>query len=120
MERVSDEKTLLALAAREASVNGDKLDLSAWREAIVYLEVASKQGAPTSLDLKIQTSPDGTTWHDFKPAAAFTQVTGATAAEALQITNFGQWIRAVGTMVGGGTGVGWTYGVTVRGKAAIQ
>jgi len=119
MERVSSEIILLAQAARIDSATGSGVEVGPYRELTVVLRVASKQGSPTSLDVKLQTSTDGTNFGDFKTAQAFTQVTGATALEALQVTCFGRFVRVVATMVGGGASTGWTFGVTAIGKAEV-
>lgn len=115
MARVK-EFSLLAETARIATATGDAVDVSGYTNLVATLYCPTKTGTPTTLDVKLQGSYDGTNFGDFVTAKAFTQIT-TTGTECLEVTNFGgKWIRAVGTMVGGSAGNGWTYSVLVHGK----
>ena len=110
------EYSLLASAARATSENGAAVDVSHSRDLNVVLYVTAITTAPTSLDVTLQTSYDGTNFVAFGTAINFTQVTTATGLQSKQITNFGgKWIRAVATIVGG-TGKTYTFSVLAHGK----
>lgn len=51
-------------------------------------------GTTPTLDVKLQTSPDGTAWADL-PNGAFTQVTTSDSNQALRIENSGAQVRVV-------------------------
>jgi len=110
--------TLFASAARDASVAGDAVDVSHSKDLVVVLRCTVKTGSPTSLDVKLQGSYDGTNFFDFKTALAFTQITAANG-ECLQIANLGaKFIRAYATIVGGTpTTATFTFSVYAHGKS---
>jgi len=110
------EYTLLPSAARDTSENGGAVDVGHSRDLNVVLNVTAITGAPTSLDVTLQTSYNGTNFAAFATAITFTQVTTATGLQTKQITNFGgKWIRAVATIVGG-SGKTYTFSVLAHGK----
>jgi len=112
MARTLKKITLLSSTLRIASANSEYQDAEGWDEAQIFLLVTAKAGSPTTLDVKVTYSSDGgTTYAAPKTAAAFTQVTGSTAAECIQLTDMGGGFRVETTMVGGSTGVGWTFEV---------
>ncbi len=111
--------TLFASGARYQTTNGSCVDVGAANDLVLVLNVSKITGAPTSLDVSIQGSYDGTNFGAFKTAIAFTQVTSATGVECLQVTNFGgRFIRAVATIVGGESGAKeYTFSVYAHGKS---
>jgi len=112
MGRVVSVKTVIASAAYENSASGI-VDVSMYDEVTFVLDVASKEGSPTSLDVALQGSADGNDFGAFKTAQAFTQVTDVAARhiECFPLTNTGGWIKVNAVMVGGSAGNGYTFGV---------
>lgn len=111
--------TLFASSERYATTNGTGVDASGSREFCAVLNVSSVRGAPTSLDVSIQGSYDGTNYGDFKTALAFTQVTTGTGTECLRFTYGGKYLRAVATIVGGASGTkAYTFSVYLLGKSS--
>lgn len=99
--------------AETATGNSDKVDVGRFLEALVFLNVTAASGTTPTLDIKIQTSDDGSDWYDFNPASAFTQKT-ATAKDSLKLTNVGKYIRAVWTI--GGTTPSFTFSLKLVAK----
>ncbi len=80
------------------------------------MNVTAVSGTTPTLAVKLQVSDDGgTTWYDL-PGGAFTSATAATA-QAIQISNFGDTLRAVSTI--GGTTPSFTYAVKLVAKQKI-
>ena len=103
-----NEITLQPLGAVTATGSGSACDVSQYTQALVTLDVTAVSGTTPTMTVKIQTSDDGgTTWYDL-PNASFTQATGATT-QAIQITNFGDMLRAAYTV--GGTTPSFTFSV---------
>lgn len=70
-----------------------------YQNALVTLNCTASSGSSPTLNVKVQISDDGgTTWYDLS-GSSFTQLTG-TGSQAIQITNFGDTIRAVWTITG--------------------
>jgi hypothetical protein len=93
------ELILLANASRAASATGATFDNERGYSGVFYLNVVSCTGGSDALDVKIQDSPDGTTWYD---VVTFTQATAATS-ERKVLTNLGRFLRAIGTNASGAT-----------------
>jgi hypothetical protein len=91
--------TLFSLAARAASTDGIAHDIDRMYSGVFYLNVTACTGGADTLDVKIQDSPDATTWYD---VVAFTQASAATT-ERKTATNLGRYIRAVSTNGAGAT-----------------
>jgi hypothetical protein len=101
-------KTLLSEDNAETTVTGDAVDVRRFSAITLHLDV-TVTGAPTTLDVKLQHSADGTNFGDFKTSVAFTQITTSNANEALRLGACALgWIRAVGTIVGGASGKDYT------------
>jgi hypothetical protein len=110
-------KTLLTGTDSETTDTGDAVDVRRFQAMTLVLRVTEVTGSPTSLDVKLQHSADGTNFGDFKTAVAFTQVTTSTTEESLRLGSVALgWVRAVGTIVGGGTGKDYTYVVYAVGN----
>lgn len=87
-------------------------------EFVAILEADFTSGAGTTLNVKLQTSPDGgTTWVDL-PDAAFTQVGEADASEAIRVSNAGTHVRA-DLSVAGATPQFANVRVTLVGRNAV-
>ncbi|MBR9701037.1 hypothetical protein GOV11_04185 [Candidatus Woesearchaeota archaeon] len=70
--------------ALTASKTTAKISLGPRQKAFIgWLDISANDGS-TTVDAKIQHSPDGTNWVDL---ATFTQVVNLTGQEALQITD---------------------------------
>ena len=111
--------TLLASGERyAATTTGDAVDISAVQDLCLALTVSAITGAPTSLDVKLQASCDGSNFGDFSTAVGFTQVTSAAGTECIRLAGLGaQWLRAVATIVGGvETTATYTFKVLATGK----
>ena len=92
--------TLIPLAERTASGEGNPIDVHEWREITLYLNVTAASaatGSPT-LDVEILSSPDGETWYELD---AFPQMT-ATGTQVKQLEKFG-WYLKIRYVIGGDT-----------------
>jgi len=104
--------TLHASAAETATGQSAGFNVSRFREALVELNVTAVAGTPT-LDMKIQTSDDGTDWYDM--GASFTQITGILKPAVLKLTNFGSFVRGFWTI--GGSTPSFTFTMKLVAKA---
>ena len=104
--------SLFASAERAASANGVTHDCDGMVSGVAFLSVTACAGGADTLDVKIQDSPDGTTWYD---NVAFTQATAATSEKKALVAPFGRYLRAVGT---NGAGATATYSVLASVKGA--
>ncbi|MCE5265726.1 MAG: DUF6385 domain-containing protein [Deltaproteobacteria bacterium] len=88
--------TFLASGLKSAAtVQSTAFDVSAYAEGQICVDVTAEAGTST-LDVIIQTSPDGTTWYTHTVVGQIT-ATGQTVAS---VTNFGKWMR-INYTVGG-------------------
>lgn len=78
-----------------ATVQSTAFDVSAYAEGHICVDVTAEAGIST-LDIIIQTSPDGVTWYTHTVIGQIT-ATGQTIAE---VTNFGKWLRIYYTVGG--------------------
>jgi hypothetical protein len=113
--------TAIAIAARiTANTNGAAVDVSDYTgNALFTLNASAPEGAAQTLDVKLQTSADGSTgWVD--TGISFAQVTtagGASFQTVMASTDgFKRYVRAVGTV--GGSSPAVTFGITITGKKA--
>jgi len=107
--RQSDRVVLTPSAVYSATFNSAKQAVGQYNEIVAVLDVTVDNG--TTLDVKFQVSADnGITWTDL--GVAFTQAAAATV-EAKFLTNFGDCIRTVNTIVG----TSWTFSVKFVGKS---
>ena len=111
----SGSTEIVPSAARTVTVNHDAWDVSKFRGLCVTIDpnVTAASGTSPTLDLIVQQSSDGYTWHDTNDVkgAAFAQVTAVInpAAKSFQIKGNLLRIRAVI----GGTTPSFTYVVTL-------
>lgn len=92
--------TLAASAARTATANGTSVEVGDRGVACMTLDVTAVGGdADETLDVKLQTSEDGSTWRD---VASFTQVlqTGGATSERKSFVGLDRFVRAVWTLAG--------------------
>lgn len=103
-----------AVTARSATANGTAMncnDLEGLGLAVLMCGVVS--GTSPTLDVKIQDSPDGTTWTDVT-GATFTQLTAAGMQKLnLDFNSLQKNVRGVATI--GGTSPSFTFGLTFFG-----
>lgn len=96
----SQRSTLQLSTTQTANGNGTALTSAGpYNSAFVTLNCTAASGTTPTLNVKIQASDDGgTTWFDV-PNGSFTQLT-TTGSQAIQISNFGDTIRAAWTISG--------------------
>lgn len=94
----SVEKRTLMSRALTATANGDSVGLELGYGSFIAHLAVSAINAATTVNAKIQHSPDGSNWYDVESFAA---VAGSAATEAKAITGplFPQ-VRAVATLTG--------------------
>jgi hypothetical protein len=93
-----------------ATRNGDPLEVGMRSDACLELVVTAASGTTPTLDVKLQTSKDGSgtglgAWRD---VASFAQATGA-ASERKSFSGLDRFVRAVATV--GGTTPSFTFSV---------
>lgn len=106
-------KNLFPTAARTTTANGSGVDLQAVKGgAIVIVDSAAGTGTTPTLDLKLQSSPDNSTWTDVS-GAAFTQIINAASQQifGIDVTKCQRYVRAVATI--GGTTPSFTFSVNM-------
>jgi len=96
-----------------ANANSPALDLGAFNEAVIFLKTTAVSGTAPTLDVKVQTSYDGTDWYD--EGTSFTQITAVITPAVRKITNFGNYVRLVFTV--GGTTPSFTVVSQIVAKA---
>lgn len=96
----SVNKLTLSSGAVSGDTNGSSYTLEGLQVDYAGLLNVSALGAGTSLVVKIQTSPDNSTWIDWITFAAKV----ATGAEVIRATTFGMtYVRAIFDFTGGTT-----------------
>jgi hypothetical protein len=105
--------TPFAAAARTATpASSATIDTREANSLVLTLAATAKTGTSPTLDVKAQTSEDGSTWVDVV-SGAFTQLTsGSTlpSSQTLIINHLGAYTKLVST-IGGSSTPGWTYSV---------
>lgn len=106
--RADDRKTrvitLLSSGLKTAATaQSTAFDVSAYTEGQIFVDVTA-EGATSTLDITVQTSPDNSTWYTHTTIGQIT-ATGQTRAA---ITNFGNYLR-INYVVGG---TSFTFSVT--------
>lgn len=105
---------LFPLLSRTASANSRTLNLQNHpaNKVIAYLSSAAGSGGTTTLDIKLQDSPDAVVWADIA-SGSFTQVTTAAVSLRLAPTAaVGSYLRAVATQGAGSTFVYQVWATT--------
>lgn len=103
---------LLAPLARTTSGVSQGINKGDVREGLLLVEVSAVSGTSPTLDVKLQTSPDGASWFDL-PGGALAQIT-ASGNYALKVANFGRFIRVAYSI--GGTTPSFAFKATFVGK----
>lgn len=108
---VNRSDTLHTLGAETATGNSSSMNVGDANECIVFLHVSAVSGTTPTLDVSIQTSEDGTTWHDHNDGT-FTQTTAVRTAATKRLLGLGRFIRA--RWVIAGTSPSFTFYVKVH------
>jgi len=107
--------TPFAAAARTAAApTSAVIDTREANHLVLTLTTTAKTGTSPTLDMKVQTSEDGSTnWVDVA-SGAFTQVTSGTSlpnTQLLIVGKIGAYCRLLGA-IGGSATPGYTFGIT--------
>ena len=94
-------KQTLRSQAMTSTTNGTGVDTLGFGNAMVLLEVGAVTGTSPTMDVKLQDSPDNSTFTDIS-GATLTQVTAANKSQTLSVNLDGKarYIRAVATIAG--------------------
>ena len=71
-----------------------------FEEAVILIDVTAVTGTNPTLDLDVEVSEDNDTWFKLQDV---TQITGVAKSDAVQITNFGKYVRLNNPAAPGGT-----------------
>lgn len=99
--------TLQSSVTKTATFNSASVEIGDQSTARLDLVVSAASGTTPTLDVKLQTSVDGSTWVD---VASFAQQTTTTAGVHKVFTGLDRFVRIVATI--GGTTPSFTYAVT--------
>lgn len=102
----TEDVNLFAAAARTATANGPTIEVGEKGTACLDLACSAASGTTPTLDVKIQTSKDGTTWRD---VASFAQLVAA-GSERKSFVGLDRFARGVATI--GGTTPSFTFSVS--------
>jgi len=104
------------IAARTSTVTATGVDVSAYKGGLIVEQlVGVVSGTTPTLDGKLQSSPDNSTWTDIS-GATFTQVTATDSFQkiGIDVRQGAKYIRYVGTIAG--TTPSFTMGVALLGQ----
>ena len=107
------------VAARTATVTATGTDLRTYKGVVKVCQlVGTVSGTSPTLDGKLQSSPDNSTWTDIT-GATFTQVTAGDSYQSIgvDLRKTGGYVRYVGTIAG--TTPSFTMGVTLIAEKAL-
>lgn len=110
------QTSVSAIAARTATVTSTGIDISGYKGGIIVQQlVGVVSGTTPTLDGKLQSSPDNSTWSDIS-GATFTQVTATDNFQkiGIQVPAAARYLRYVGTIAG--TTPSFTMGVVLLGQ----
>lgn len=110
------QTSVSAIAARTSTVTATGVDISGYKGGLVVQQlVGVVSGTTPTLDGKLQSSPDNSTWTDIS-GATFTQVTATDSFQKIgvQVPAAAKYIRYVGTIAG--TTPSFTMGVVLLGS----
>lgn len=99
----------VAHASGAETVTGQSaaIDVATFDEGVAFLAVTAASGTAPTLDVKVQMSHDGTTWHD--EGTAFAQVMVAATPAVKKLTLIGRSMRYFWTI--GGTTPSFTFSI---------
>ena len=102
-------------AARTITGDSGWVDIGDATEIIAQLDAAAGTGTTPTLDVKFQTSFDGTDANAVDvPAGAFTQVLGAASAQIKSIAVFHRYVKVVHAIAGTTPSFNFGVYITVR------
>ena len=101
-ERGVYEQTDKNSATVDATAGGTSYHVARYTEGVLYVSTEAKSGTTPTLDVKVQTSPDNSTWYDLTNAT-ITQFNDELADRLVEVSNFGKWVRAHYTIGGSGS-----------------
>lgn len=106
---------MVTKSARAITGDSGWIAVGAAKELIAQLDANAGTGTTPTLDVKFQTSFDGTnaTAVDV-PTGAFTQIAGAASMQIKSITQFHRFVKVVWTVTG--TTPSFTFGVYITGR----
>lgn len=105
----------VAKSARTASGASAWLDIGDVRELVMQLQSDAGTGTAPTLDVKLQTSFDGTDANAIDvPTGSFTQVTTGASNQIKAVTVFHPFIKVIWTIAG--TTPSFNFGVYLTGK----
>lgn len=110
------QTSVSAIAARTATVTATGVDISGYKGGVIVQQlVGVVSGTTPTLDGKLQSSPDNSTWTDIS-GATFTQVTATDSFQKIgvQVQAAAKYLRYVGTIAG--TSPSFTMGVVLLGQ----
>ena len=110
------QTSVSAIAARTSTVTATGIDVSSYKGGLIVQQlVGVVSGTTPTLDGKLQSSPDNSTWSDIS-GATFTQVTASDSFQKIgvQVTAGARYLRYVGTIAG--TTPSFTMGVVLLGQ----
>ena len=112
--------TVSDIAARTSTLTTSGVDLQTYvGQVVVGQLVGTVSGTTPTLDGKIQSSADNSTWADVT-GATFTQVTASNSSQFIAVDTrlASRYIRYVGTVAG--TTPSFTMGVQLLGQKQVQ
>lgn len=101
-----------ASSARTATATSGAENSSNYNALYAVLDITAVSGTTPTLDVKFQTSVDGSVWVDIA-SGAFSQKT-ATGTDKLEISGIARYLRVVATI--GGTTPSFTFSLKVSVK----
>ena len=110
------QTSVSAIAARTSTVTATGIDISGYKGGLVVQQlVGTVSGTTPTLDGKLQSSPDNSTWTDIS-GATFTQVTASDSFQKIgvRVGAAAKYLRYVGTIAG--TTPSFTMGVVLLGS----
>lgn len=110
------QTSVSGIAARTATVTATGVDISSYKGGVIVQQlVGVVSGTSPTLDGKLQSSPDNSTWTDIS-GATFTQVTATDSFQKIgvQVQAAAKYLRYVGTIAG--TSPSFTMGVVLLGQ----
>lgn len=110
------QTSVSAIAARTSTVTATGIDISGYKGGLVIQQlVGVVSGTTPTLNGKLQSSPDNSTWSDIS-GATFTEVTASDSFQkiGIDVTQAAKYLRYVGTIAG--TTPSFTMGVVLLGE----
>lgn len=110
------QTSVSAIAARTSTVTATGIDISGYRGGLIVQQlVGAVSGTSPTLNGKLQSSPDNSTWSDIS-GATFTEVTSSDSFQkiGINVRDAAKYLRYVGTIAG--TSPSFTMGVVLLGQ----